>query len=128
MRSDICFFFVFFVLTLFVFSVQCDKLFELRVLALEQFSLPLLLSFFSKADIERGNILLYVELGLFYGDQLVAPKVYTHPVTAPAKPFFNEWLVCNARIKDLRRETRAALTFYAYNDRKDVAVPLAWAW
>ncbi len=104
----------------------CDKMFELRVIAMEHFALAHLLRSFERADVDRGNVLMYVELGLFYGEQLLCPKVYTHPIAAPAKPYWNEWLVCAARVRDLRRETRAVLTFYAYNERRDVAVALGW--
>jgi hypothetical protein len=44
-------------------AATCGKMFELRVITMEHFALARLVSVFEKFDIERGNILMYVELG-----------------------------------------------------------------
>lgn len=55
---------------------------------------------------------------------LLFNAVTTSPIVAPARPFWNEWLVFDLCIRDLRRESRLSATFVAYNDRKDIALPL----
>jgi Phosphoinositide 3-kinase family, accessory domain (PIK domain)/PI3-kinase family, ras-binding domain len=91
---------------------------------------------FSQKDIVDGKVVLFVEVGLYFGLELVAPFMYTMPwrVPAPSKgkknvaaspPFWCQWLRNDDATlwRKLRPETKIAITVFAADDSVSEVAP-----